>query len=245
MTVTHRSLLTLPMLTACALVALVAWDTSGLDMALAQLSGSAAGFPLRNNWLLETVLHEGMRKLSWAAVVFLCVAIWWPVGPLRRLAPARRIELVVSTLAAVLGIVVLKAMNATSCPWDLADFGGAARYVSHWASPPGGDGGGGHCFPAGHASSGFAFIGGYFVFRQVSPALARTWLAGALLAGLALGIGQQLRGAHFMSHTLWTGWVCWVIAAGVDLGWTAALTRSAEPALNPVLGDAVAVKKIA
>jgi membrane-associated PAP2 superfamily phosphatase len=219
MAVNSRTLFSLPMLTACALALLVAWDNTGLDMALAQLSGGPAGFPLRDSWLLENVLHEDVRKLSWAAVVFLCVAIWWPVGPLRRLTPSRRTELAVSTLAAVLGIVLLKAMNHTSCPWDLVDFGGVARHVSHWATPAGGDGGGGRCFPAGHASSGFAFVGGYFVFRRVSPALARTWLACALLAGLGLGIGQQLRGAHFMSHTLWTGWACWVIAWGVDLAW--------------------------
>jgi len=29
---------------------------------------------------------------------------------------------------------------------------------------------------------------------------------------MVLGIGQQLRGAHFMSHTLWTGWLCWMTA---------------------------------
>ena len=216
-----RTLLSLPVLTACALALLIAWDNSGLDMVLAHLSGSTAGFPLRNNWLLASVLHEGARKLSWAALVFLCVAIWWPVGPLRRLAQNRRAELAVSTIAAVLGIVLLKAVNHTSCPWDLADFGGAARYFSHWAVPAGGDGGGGRCFPAGHASSGFAFVGGYFVFRQVSSAAARAWLACALLAGLVLGIGQQLRGAHFMSHALWTAWICWVIAWAVDGAWNA------------------------
>jgi membrane-associated PAP2 superfamily phosphatase len=25
-----------------------------------------------------------------------------------------------------------------------------------------------------------------------------------------------LRGAHFMSHTFWTGWLCWTIAWLVD-----------------------------
>ena len=24
-----------------------------------------------------------------------------------------------------------------------------------------------------------------------------------------LGLAQQMRGAHFMSHTLWTAWLCW------------------------------------
>src|SRR5204862_495407 len=82
--------------------------------------------------------------------------------------------------------------------------------VPHWSTTS--DGGPGHCFPDGHASSGFAFLGGFFAFRRETPRLARCWLAAAMAAGLVLGIGQQLRGAHFMSHTLWSGWLCWVVA---------------------------------
>ena len=37
-----------------------------------------------------------------------------------------------------------------------------------------------------------------------------------LLAGLVLGLGQQWRGAHFTSHTLWTAWLCWGVAFGLD-----------------------------
>jgi membrane-associated PAP2 superfamily phosphatase len=94
-------------------------------------------------------------------------------------------------------------------------FGGHASWVSHWAWGVR-DGGPGHCFPAGHASAAFAFVSGYFVLRSVSPAQARGWLVGSLLAGLLLGAAQQLRGAHFMSHTLWTGWFCWTTAWLVD-----------------------------
>jgi membrane-associated PAP2 superfamily phosphatase len=48
------------------------------------------------------------------------------------------------------------------------------------------------------------------------PALARGWLAAAVAAGLVLGLAQQWRGAHFMSHTLWSGWVCWCVAWALD-----------------------------
>jgi len=56
----------------------------------------------------------------------------------------------------------------------------------------------------------------------VAPAVARRWLAAALAAGLVLGVAQQLRGAHFMSHTLWSAWLCWVVAWGIDAGWAPA-----------------------
>jgi membrane-associated PAP2 superfamily phosphatase len=48
--------------------------------------------------------------------------------------------------------------------------------------------------------------------------------------GLLLGLGQQLRGAHFMSHTLWSGLLCWLSAWGLDLLWRGATTlRRPQP----------------
>ena len=197
---------------AAALAALLLWDRSGLDLALAQLAGSPQGFPLREHWLLSDVLHTGGKALAWLLVMGLCLAVVWPVGPLRRLTPARRLQLAVSALLASALVSLLKTGSHSSCPWDLQEFGGVARYASHWVGWLDADGGAGQCFPAGHATSGFAFLGGYFALRHEQPRLARVWLALALLAGFVLGVAQQLRGAHFMSHTLWTGWLCWMTA---------------------------------
>ena len=80
------------------------------------------------------------------------------------------------------------------------------------------DGGSGHCFPAGHASAGFGFLGGWFALHRHLPRLAGFWFLGALILGLTFGIAQQLRGAHFMSHTLWTAWICWMVAWLTDIG---------------------------
>ena len=197
---------------ALALLAILLWDLSGLDMALALASGGPLGFPLREHWLLTGVLHTGARYAAWLLVLALCLGVIWPVGPLRQLAAGRRVQLAASALLASAFITLLKAGNHTSCPWDLHEFGGVATHISHWAGWRATDGGAGGCFPAGHAATGFAFLGGYFALRDALPRLARSWLAAALVAGLALGIAQQLRGAHFMSHTLWTGWLCWMIA---------------------------------
>ncbi|MDB5753104.1 MAG: (acid phosphatase) superfamily protein-like protein [Ramlibacter sp.] len=210
----HRQRLFL--LTALGLAGLLAWDASSLDLLIAAHMAGPEGFPLREHWVLTNVMHDGGRRLSWALATGLCLAVWWPVGPLRRLTVEDRIQLAVTTLCAALAVAVLKRFSATSCPWDLSLFGGFARYASHWSAVP--DGGSGHCFPAGHASSGFSFIGGYFVFRRVAPDIARSWLLASLGAGLAFGVAQQLRGAHFMSHTLWTGLVCWAIAVAIDCG---------------------------
>jgi membrane-associated PAP2 superfamily phosphatase len=203
--------------TALTLAALIAWDLSGFDLALAAAMGSPNGFPLREHWLLTAVMHDGVRRGSWTLVLGLSLGVWWPFGPLARLDFSKRLQLATTSIAAATLVSAFKGFSTASCPWDLAAFGGVAHYLPHWSFAA--DGGPGHCFPAGHASSGFAFAGGFFAFRDGSPRLARAWLAAALAAGVILGVGQQLRGAHFMSHTLWTGWICWTVAWAADRAW--------------------------
>lgn len=212
--------------TLVALACVVAWDVAGGDLALAQPFGTANGFPWREQWFLVQVMHEGARRVGWLLTLLLTLAVWWPVGVLRRLDTAERFQMTASVLLA-LGVVSLaKHVSNTSCPWDLAQFGGVARHVSHWAlGLP--DGGGGRCFPAGHASAGFAFVGGYFALRRKAPTAARWWLTGSLLAGFVLGAVQQVRGAHFMSHTLWTAWLCWTTGWLCHLGTEALRPRFA------------------
>lgn len=204
-------------LTLGLLLLVLAWDASGLDLPLARLAGSPTGFAWKEHWLLATLAHDAARRLAWLLALGLCLAVWWPVGPLARIGARRRLQLAATTLFAAFLVSVLKAGSQTSCPWDLADFGGFAHYASHWSLQP--DGGSGRCFPAGHASSGFAFVGGYFAFRPSEPRTARRWLAAAAAAGLLLGLAQQWRGAHFMSHTLWTALVCWAAAWALDALW--------------------------
>lgn len=193
------------------LLLLLAWDASNADVLLARWIAGPGGFALRGHWLLEGVLHQGARALAWGLVAVLAVGLRWPWGVLRALTPARRAWLLAVTLGGMLLVSALKRGSLTSCPWDLQAFGGMARHVSHWAWLQR-DGGPGHCFPAGHASAAFAWVAGWFAFRDVRPDVARSWLAAALLVGIVIGSAQQLRGAHFASHTLWTAWICWAWA---------------------------------
>jgi membrane-associated PAP2 superfamily phosphatase len=212
-------------LTLAALAVLLAWDATGGDLALARLAGTPMGFPWRDNAFFVQVMHEGAKDLSWLLVIALFAAIRWPVGRLRRLPAGTRAQLALTVLLSVAAISAIKHASHTSCPWDLQEFGGVARHVSHWAWRVH-DGGPGGCFPAGHASAAFAYAGGFFVLRRVSPRAASLWLGASLAAGLALGLSQQWRGAHYMSHTLWTGWICWVVGFAIELLASARAVRS-------------------
>jgi len=192
-----------------ALVPVLAWDAGGLDLPLERWFGNARGFALTHAWWLEQVLHTDVRYLAWVIMAFLILAIRRPPRWLAALPRSDRIGLVAGILLAALAVQGLKHLSHTSCPWDLAEFGGRARYVPHWLWGVL-DGGAGHCFPAGHASTAFSFLAGWFWLKARAPRIARVWLVASLVLGLALGGVQMVRGAHYLSHVLWAGWFCWV-----------------------------------
>lgn len=209
-----------------ALMGLLAWDFAGLDLPVMHLLADAKGFGLRESVWMETVLHTGARRLATLIFLGLLAMVWWPFGPFRSQNRLQRIEIVVGTLLGLIAISGLKSISLTSCPWDLQDFGGAARYVSHWQWGIT-DGGGGRCFPGGHASSAMAFLGLSLPWLTSGvPAQQKTGrrlLVCVLLLGLLLGLTQTLRGAHYPSHTLWTGFICWTVALAnhMAFGWLA------------------------
>ncbi len=203
-------------ITAAAAILILSWDLAGFDVALARLTASHSGFPLRQDWFLNTVMHSGAKYAAWVLELFLCLMVIRPLGIFARLTTHQRVQMATSPIMAFALVSVVKSFSQTSCPWELQEFGGVAKHVSHWSGWFTSDGGGGRCFPAGHASSGFAFVGGFFALRPMSKKIAIRWLTCALAVGLLLGVCQQLRGAHFLSHTLWSGWLCWMAAWATD-----------------------------
>ncbi len=220
--------------TAVSLLGLLAWDASGLDLPLARAFATPQGFALHDNWFLVQVMHEGARALSWLLALLLVAGIFLPRGFLRRLDTGERTQLALGVIASALLVALIKQHSHTSCPWDAEAFGGVARHVSRWSWGQW-DGEPGHCFPAGHASAGFAFMSGYFVLARHLPRLAWRWLLMAGIAGLLLGLAQQARGAHYMSHTLWTAWLCWTTGLAIDTACRALRARAAKPVAPPVV----------
>lgn len=191
----------------------LAWDGSGLDLVVMHALGGSQGFPLRHHPLLERVLHDDMRLVSTALfLATLALLVRWP----RHWPGSERAVVALGMVLALVAVNTLKRNSLTSCPWDLQAFGGAARYVSHWAWGVA-DGGSGRCFPGGHASGAAALLPWVLPGVSARDAVSRH-RAGLTLALLAtatacLGLVQTLRGAHYPSHTLWTLWLCWTTGA--------------------------------
>ena len=68
-----------------------------------------------------------------------------------------------------------------------------------------------NAFPAGHASGGFALLS--LAFAWAAASARRRGLLIGIVYGSAMGLYQVARGEHFLSHTLATAAIAWLIAA--------------------------------
>lgn len=209
-----------------ALLAVLAWDALAWDHAVSQALGGRLAFPLRDAASWASQLHEAGRWVSGLLLVALVLHAGWslragPRGP--RSWAAWAAWTAAATVAVMAAVPALKRASSTSCPWDLADFGGHVPYLPHWPWLPA-DGGPGHCFPSGHAVAAFAFLVPALAWRRQRPVASRRALVLVLAAGAVFGAVQVLRGAHFVSHVLWSAWLCALLAVLAD-----AVARRLEP----------------
>ncbi|BDT60279.1 membrane protein [Massilia varians] len=209
-------------LMAPLIAALGQWTDVDLMLADWLYNRATGNFPWREAWLTATFGHEIVKAgLTLLAIVFVVLALLDVVRPQPMLErPLARLRLRVIACSAVLvplATSLLKQASSAHCPWDLARYGGSEPYVRLFEALPAGSLPG-HCMPAGHASSALWLV-----------SLAVLWLPGpgrgawraaclALAPGLVLGWMQQMRGAHFLTHTLWSAWIaCAIVLALVVL----------------------------
>jgi membrane-associated PAP2 superfamily phosphatase len=199
---------------------LLAMEFTQLDVALARVFFDPArrDFPLREVWFTTTVSHDAMRLAAGAALAWVALSPWLPLGFLRRLDRRARFYLLASTAASLIVVTGLKRLSYSFCPWDLVEFGGRAQYLRLLEWPAAGTVPG-RCLPAGHVAAASAFLGGFFAFPPALRRTARTWLAAVLVLTAWTGLAQQARGAHFLSHTLWTAWWCWTLSTALGECW--------------------------
>jgi membrane-associated PAP2 superfamily phosphatase len=224
-----RSHLTWPL--AGFLIAFAALEGLGFDRALA----NAWSFNVHTGrwlgagngaWWARTLLHTGGRYLvrGVAAVAIIAWCLSFAVTALR---PWRRAAgFVVLAMILSTGLVgALKAITNIDCPWDLAGFGGTHPYVALFADRPDALPRA-RCFPGAHSSSGFALVCLYFVLRDHSRRVAIFALRAAIAVGIAFSIGQEARGAHFLSHDLTSAAIVWFVQLAAYRAYARAATSS-------------------
>lgn len=212
--------------------------TSRLALVLAALTTSLAIFALtdldtrlqdrlfnfaRGEWLVNRAA-PGPRLLfysgpKWCLVVLgvtliVMLLVPEPKRPRWLRLPWRdaRLRVLAASLVAVPALIgLLKANSQLHCPWAIARYGGEHPYRRVFSTmTPEQARDCGKCFPAGHASGGFALMALYFVLR-------RRWLGLGLglAAGWTMGLYQMLKGAHFLSHTVVTMLLAWLLIEAI------------------------------
>ncbi|MDN4060980.1 phosphatase PAP2 family protein [Massilia sp. YIM B02769] len=188
-------------------------------------------FPWHHAWLTETFSHGILKMmLTLAAVGCILLALQDAVRPKPGRSPLQRLRLRVIGLSALLVPLVISTLKQASvahCPWDLARYGGSEPYLRLFDALPFGVQPG-HCLPAGHASSALWLVSLCVLWLPERPRTALRALVAALAIGGAVGWLQQLRGAHFLTHTLWSVWIACAVVFTLllCLQWLPAYRRS-------------------
>jgi membrane-associated PAP2 superfamily phosphatase len=105
----------------------------------------------------------------------------------------------------------LKAITNTPCPNNITHFNGDYPYVGVLDSYPANfiQTEKQRCFPAAHASGGFALLSVFFLFKTRRNKIIATSLA--MSTGWIIGFYKMLIGDHFLSHTIVSMLLAWLI----------------------------------
>lgn len=166
-------------------------------------------FPWKSTWFAKTLMHVYVKLMLQSLGVLICGLVlsdlikpWFSSQWLR----VRLRFVALNAVLIPLVIILFKRSTSLHCPWDIDRYGGTYPHLSLFDAMPASMAYG-HCFPAGHASTGL-WLAAFAVFwlpHQPKYAWRVLWVG--LAVGFALGWVQQMRGAHFLTHTLMSVWL--------------------------------------
>lgn len=205
------------LLAVAAILLGVVFHATRLDLALARPYYDPVNhaFPWRFAWVAKYLVHRYLKY----ALVLAGIGVWVVALRIGLRPPAsgflashrRRWWCVaLSSVAVPVVIALLRRLSPMHCPWDISDFGGYAPYFDLLSAAPSGVGAG-HCFPAAFVGSGSWLLAFSLLWYPQRGSRSLAIGAAAFLLAFAMGWVQQMRGAHFLSHTLWSLWVSWAV----------------------------------
>lgn len=166
----------------------------------------------REDAVLAFIFYGGIKKLLIAfAVAILATLVFFRKRPWVQHYQKGLLVVLLASICVPVVVGALKAVTNTPCPRNIAHYGGNYPDVKLFSSYPEGfkQECNIRCWPAGHASGGFALLSLFFLFK--SPANRKKAALGALCVGWGMGGYKMLIGDHFLSHTLVTMFLAWAI----------------------------------
>lgn len=166
----------------------------------------------KNEPILKFFLYDGLKAL----LILFAVSLLFSLIFLRkrRFVQEYKKGLIIVLLSAILVpsiIGTLKATTNTPCPCNIVDFGGDYPDIKVFDSYPKDfvQTKKAKCWPGGHASGGFALLALFFLFKTQRN--KKRAIIGALIIGWTMGTYKMLLGDHFLSHTIITMLIAWII----------------------------------
>lgn len=143
----------------------------------------------------------------------------------KKLWPEYRKGLLIVTLTIILLpssiALVGKNLSNVQCPDDLNIYRGIIPYVKHLEpypinpNSPDGKWFKGRCWPAGHASGGFALLALVCLFKSRRKKMGAFIFAMSM--GWIMGVFQMIRGNHFLSHHLTTMFLALILVSLLNI----------------------------
>ena len=214
----NYSLWTWLLLPLWCLALLILFPPQTLDIAISGLFFDGQGWPLKNDFFFNVVLYKSSKIIPISvALASVYVLVKNLIAYRRGLQPDsywiyRSLYILIAMLACVLVVWWLKASTGVYCPWSISYFSGdhvLREPTWSWVFQDG------RCWPSGHSGTGFCLFALFFALRDKYPQLARKTLVVVLILGAICSLTRIVQGAHFLSHTLATALIDWIICVGL------------------------------
>ena len=191
------------------------------------------------HWLLDRnlqpwklLLYDGIKALYVIAVIALLLTmVIFRKHPRIQAYRTGLLTVLLSSILVPLIIASLKAETNIPCPKSIRHYNGALPHVTLFTSWPQGTRPESvqRCYPAAHASGGFALLSLFFLFK--SRRNRRLAVAFALSVGWVTGFYKMLIGDHFLSHTVTSMLLAWLIILLLHAMVRHVTTRRSNPTL--------------
>ncbi|MDZ4097516.1 MAG: PAP2 family protein [Methylophilaceae bacterium] len=205
----RRAFLTL-MLTAGWILILGQWTDIDLMVEDYYYDEQLKAFPWLDTWFAKDLMHGYVKNvIIKSGYLLILVVILDAIFRFSIINTFSRTRMRFVAIASVLVPTVIRGVKEFSvlhCPWTIDRYGGSAPFLRLLDRVPEGMQAG-QCFPAGHATVGLWLAALCVFWLPHKPKVALAVFFGGLGVGLILGWVQQMRGAHFLFHTLWAAWL--------------------------------------
>ena len=166
----------------------------------------------KNEPILKLFLYDGLKKAIIIFNVLILIALLF--FRKKQIIQEYKKGLLIILLSAIFipSIVgTLKAITNTPCPCNIINFGGTYPDIKVFDKYPEDfiQKSKAKCWPAGHASGGFALMSLFFLFKK--PKHQKIALIGTIILAWSMGNYKMLLGDHFLSHTIITMILAWII----------------------------------